>query len=151
MPTLREDPADADILARLPLGVARVIVHNKIDLCDMLPRRAPKDDSSQAREVWLSAKTGAGVGLLEQEVLELAGVHEDLESAFLARTRHLEALAEASLHLDAAMTQLSADFPALELFAEELREAHEALGAIVGVTTADDLLGAIFSRFCIGK
>lgn len=142
-----EHPQDADVLARLPAALARVVVHNKIDLYDMPARCA----ASQVREVWLSAKTGAGVDLLERQILDLAGVHEALETSFLARTRHLEALTQALLHLDTALAQISAASPALELFAEELREAHEALGAIVGVTTADDLLGAIFSRFCIGK
>jgi len=139
----RED----DIVKQLPASVARVIVHNKIDLADIAPRRDRADDW----HVWLSAKTGAGCDLLERTVLELAGAHEDRETAFLARARHLEALAQAATHVDEALHQLELPSPPLELMAEALRDAHASLGAIVGETTADDLLGAIFSRFCIGK
>jgi len=147
--TTDRDAQDSDILARLPPSLPRILVHNKIDLCDTLPQRV--QPQAAPVEVWLSARTGAGVDLLEAAILDIAGVHEDLESAFLARTRHLEALSEASRHLDAATAEITGTAPALELLAEELRSAHEALGTIVGITTADDLLGAIFSRFCIGK
>ena len=80
-----------------------------------------------------------------------AGAHEDMEGAFLARARHLVALQEAQTRLAAASHHLDAAPAPLELFAEELRAAQMALGAITGEFTADDLLGAIFSRFCIGK
>ena len=73
------------------------------------------------------------------------------EDAFIARERHLEALREAAVRLDEAAAQLATPQPALELFAESLREAQDALSAITGEFTADDLLGVIFSRFCIGK
>ena len=81
----------------------------------------------------------------------LAGAHDDMEGAFLARERHLQALREAALHLAAAAQHLARATPPLELFAEELRAAQLALAAIVGEFSSDDLLGAIFSRFCIGK
>jgi tRNA modification GTPase len=101
--------------------------------------------------VWLSAKSGVGVEVLRQEILTLAGAHADMEGSFLARERHLAALREAAAHVEAAAGHLDRDAPPLELFAEELREAQQALAAITGEFTADDLLGAIFSRFCIGK
>jgi tRNA modification GTPase len=74
-----------------------------------------------------------------------------MEGAYLARERHLVALRVAQAHLASAGSHLDAGVPPLELFAEELREAHEAMGAITGEFTADDLLGEIFSRFCLGK
>lgn len=149
--------ADAEILAQLPAALPRLVVHNKIDLAGIAPRIEPAaaapvaPAAGAAREVYLSAKTGEGVALLEDAILDLAGAHEDMEGTFLARERHLEALREASARLAAAAEQLAAAKPALELFAEELRAAHTALGTITGEFTADDLLGAIFARFCIGK
>ena len=79
------------------------------------------------------------------------GAHEDMEGAFLARERHLRALARRANACSPPPRHLDATPPPLELFAEELREAQTALAAITGEFTADDLLGAIFSRFCIGK
>ncbi len=145
------DPADATILARLPAGLPRIVVHNKIDLVALEPKatRAPEPDAT--RHVWLSAKTGEGVELLRREILAQAGAHEDMEDTLLARERHLTALGEAADHLACAGAHLEARVPPLELLAEELRSAQAALSAITGEFTADDLLGVIFSRFCIGK
>lgn len=144
--------ADAAILAHLPSGLARVVVHNKIDLVARSPSVETRVDGSEVRRhVWLSAKTGAGIDALRHEMMASAGAHEDMTGAFLARERHLDALRSARMHLDAAELHLAAPAPPLELFAEELREAQSALGAITGEFTADDLLGVIFSRFCIGK
>jgi len=84
-------------------------------------------------------------------VLAIAGVESAGEDAFIARARHLDALHRAATHLAAAAAHLDVDAPPLELYAEELREAQNALASITGEFTADDLLGAIFSRFCIGK
>ena len=95
--------------------------------------------------------SGDGVDLLRREMLAAAGLHDDMAGAFLARERHLAALDEAAGHLAAAAGHLTAAAPALELLAEELREAQSALSRITGEFSADDLLGAIFSRFCIGK
>ncbi len=134
--------------ARLPPALQRIEARNKIDLSGDTPR-VTRDGAR--RTVWLSAKTGAGVELLEDAILEVAGVHEDMEGTFLARARHLHALATAASHLDAGATQLAVTPPALELVAEELRGAQAALSAITGKFSADDLLGEIFSRFCIGK
>ena len=138
--------SDADVpdrlLAELPLRLPRIIVRNKIDLAD----REPHADD---RGVWLSATTGDGVDLLIDAITATVGFNYREEGGFMARERHVTALRAALSHLDGAVTHL--DYIALELFAEELRLAHQALGAITGEFTADDLLGEIFSRFCIGK
>ena len=137
-------PQDRAILARfesaLPAGAARICVFNKIDLC-------AKPASSSGGEVWISAKTGEGVDLLRQALLTAAGWERSGESLYLARERHLRALEGAQTHLGAAAGELSR----WELFAEELRLAQQALKEITGEFTADDLLGEIFSRFCLGK
>jgi len=144
--------ADAAVLAAMPTTLPRIVVHNKIDLAGVAPKvELQDDDGVLRRHVLLSAKTGAGLDLLRHEILAQAGAHEDMEGAFLARERHLAALREADTHLAAAAHHLNAAPAALELFAEELRGAQVALAAITGEFTADDLLGAIFSRFCIGK
>jgi len=143
-----EHTADAAIVARLPEALRRIIVRNKIDLAAI---EAARSDSGGTAEVWLSAKTGAGVELLRGAMLAAAGAHEDMEGTFLARERHLQAMRAASERLQAAEQHLEALPPPLELFAEELRLAQQALATITGEVSADDLLGAIFSRFCIGK
>ena len=140
--------ADAAIVARLPPSLRRIAVRNKIDLAGTEPTRSA---IAGAEEVWLSAKTGAGVELLRDAMLAAAGVHEDMEGTFLARERHLHAIRMAATHLDEASRHLRASPPPLELFAEELRGAQQSLAAITGDVSADDLLGVIFSRFCIGK
>lgn len=127
------------ILQRLP-GVARLTLHNKIDVTSDAPRAV-------GDEIWLSAKTGAGVDLLREKLLEAAGWQAAGEGAFMARARHLDALGRAAGHLAAARAAAAQ----LELFAEELRLAQAALSEITGEFTADDLLGEIFSKFCIGK
>ncbi len=129
------------ILARLP-DTPRLTVHNKIDVVDETARL-----SENRMEVWLSAKTGAGVDLLKRRLLELAGWQAAGEGSYMARKRHLVALHTAREHLASARRQARQ----LELFAEELRLAQEALGEITGEFSADDLLGEIFGRFCIGK
>lgn len=136
--------ADEAIVARLPARLPRVVVHNKIDLTGGAPRVVPE---AAATAVHLSAKTGAGVDLLRAHLLERAGWHPAEESPFIARERHLVCLRRAAERLDDAFAQAKA----FELFAEELRLAQEALNAITGEFTADDLLGEIFARFCIGK
>jgi tRNA modification GTPase len=89
--------------------------------------------------------------LLREAMLAAAGAHEDMEGTFLARERHLQAMRAAGTHLEAAARHLHTSPPPLELFAEDLRAAQQALAAITGEFSADDLLGVIFSRFCIGK
>jgi len=137
-------PADRAVAARLPGGIERVVVENKSDLAN---RSAGRFESHGQVHLRLSAKTGEGVGLLHDELLRVAGWQGHGEDVILARERHLTALAEAEQRLDRAVDNMQQ----LELAAEELRLAQEALNAITGEFTADDLLGVIFSRFCIGK
>jgi tRNA modification GTPase len=129
---------DTTPLANLPSGAARIDVYNKIDL-------APGFAAPEA--IAVSAKTGEGLEQLRQAILEAAGWSHTGESVFLARERHLRALEAARRHLDAAAGQSRR----WEFFAEELRLAHNALGSITGQFSADDLLGEIFARFCVGK
>ncbi|THF64488.1 tRNA uridine-5-carboxymethylaminomethyl(34) synthesis GTPase MnmE [Pseudothauera nasutitermitis] len=136
---------DAEIDGLLPEGVERITVHNKSDLLG-LP--ASRHEREGAVELHLSARTGDGVDLLRAELLRVAGWHAHGEDLVLARERHLIALRRALEHVCEAEERSGA---ALELFAEELRLAQEALGEITGEFSADDLLGVIFSRFCIGK
>ena len=135
---------DLALVERIPQGARRVIVHNKIDLAGATPqiRRA-----AASTDVLLSAKTGAGVDLLRAELLAIGGWHQGAEDLFMARERHLAALRQAAQHA----AQAGAQFAWPELFAEELRLAQEQLNSITGEFAADDLLGEIFSRFCIGK
>ncbi len=128
-----------DALQDLPAAPARIDVYNKIDLA---PGFAPPADA-----LGVSAKTGAGLEALRQRILEVAGWSTGGEPVFLARERHLRALDRASAHLAAAAGETAR----WEFFAEELRLAHAALGSITGEFSADDLLGEIFKRFCIGK
>ncbi|HOX88585.1 MAG TPA: tRNA uridine-5-carboxymethylaminomethyl(34) synthesis GTPase MnmE [Burkholderiaceae bacterium] len=142
--------ADADVLARvrsrIGRGVPVITVFNKIDLAGLAPR-------VQGESVWLSARSGAGLEGLREKLLAIAGWGRDTgaESVFLARERHLDALARAAAHLDEAARLAALGDRQLDLFAEELRLAGEALGEITGELSADELLGLIFGRFCIGK
>lgn len=135
--------ADRAILAQLPSHLARLTVHNKIDLAGWA---AEFDEQADCPTIFLSARSGEGVELLRQALLRIAGWHP-AENVFIARERHLRALAETRQRIDQARAQL----PQLELFAEELRLAQLALATITGAFSADDLLGEIFGRFCIGK
>ena len=132
------------ILHKLPPEVKKVWVHNKIDV-SRETSRIEKHENEQ--HVFLSAKTGDGIASLQKTLLDIVGYQPGGEGVFMARARHLQALQEVEQHLDQAMVQMHA----AELVAEELRCAQEALGTITGEFTPDDLLGEIFSRFCIGK
>ncbi len=136
-------PEHLDLPADLPLTE----VHNKIDLSGDQPRLESEDGTSQ---VYLSALTGAGLDLLKAHLKTVAGVEEAGEGQFLARTRHLDALARVHEHLSLGLERLEKD-RAGELLAEELRLAQQALSEITGEFTTEDLLGEIFSSFCIGK
>jgi len=133
----------------LPSGLPRIVVHNKCDLAHLVPRVERAADKPVA--VWLCALTGDGIALLETEVRRIAGVGESTEDAFFARARQVQALADAAQHLEIAAAHAGSLPPPVELFAEELRMAQDAVSSITGEFTADDLLGEIFSRFCIGK
>ncbi|KAF4516447.1 hypothetical protein B566_EDAN003193 [Ephemera danica] len=138
---------DREILARLPEGLQRITVYNKIDLAG---RAAERHDEPDGVAISLSAKANQGIGLLREALLRVAGWHQ-AEDVFIARERHLRALSAAQDRIAAARAVVEAPLPALELFAEELRLTQQSLGVITGEFTADDLLGVIFSRFCIGK
>jgi tRNA modification GTPase len=140
------DDAEAQIGARLLSGRAaagRVFdVYNKVDLVAAAPIGSG---------LALSATTGQGLEELRRRLLEAAGWHAQSEGVFIARSRHLDALRRTREHLQQADAHAAQRDAALELLAEELRLAHDALGEITGAFTSDDLLGVIFSRFCIGK
>ncbi len=99
----------------------------------------------------ISVRTGAGLDMLRKALLDIAGWNPGAESPWLARERHLRALQQAQEHLAIAASHAAQDDRVLDLFAEELRLSHESLSSITGEFTSDDLLGEIFSRFCIGK
>ena len=141
---------DAGVLQRVSQRIGRaaplLTVINKIDLVDSAPR-------VEGKRVYLSAKTGAGVDLLRDELKRVAGWEQETsgESVFLARERHLRAMAVARDHLALAAQHAAQSDLQLDLLAEELRLAGNSIGEITGEVSADDLLGVIFSRFCIGK
>lgn len=134
---------DFEIIRRLPQNLSIITVFNKADLAKQIGSR---QDGDQGPQLLLSAKTGDGISLLREELLRVAGWHP-AEDVFIARERHLRALSETGVRITLARQQL----PELELFAEELRLAQYALSSITGEFSADDLLGEIFGRFCIGK
>jgi tRNA modification GTPase len=143
--------ADADeaiarsLKEKLPSGVVVLDVWNKVDAApDAKPRVSPG-------QLHLSAKTGLGLDTLRRRLLELAGWQPTAEGVYIARERHVQALRRVQTHLLEAAALLGAPSPALELLAEELRLAQNALNEITGEFSSDDLLGVIFSRFCIGK
>ena len=149
--------AEADIAGalaqKLPPTIPVIDVWNKLD-------RAPGAAATAAEGaghaetrpgVWLSARTGEGLDGLRRILLEVAGWQSAPEGLYIARARHIEALRAVSAHLQEAADQLQAQGPALDLLAEELRLAQNALSAITGEFSSDDLLGVIFSSFCIGK
>ncbi|WP_423458431.1 tRNA uridine-5-carboxymethylaminomethyl(34) synthesis GTPase MnmE [Ottowia sp. VDI28] len=139
-----EDAAIAKVMAdKLPASVPVIHLWNKRDAA---PEAALPEDA-----IALSARTGAGLDALRQRLLQVVGWQSGAgEGVFIARERHLQALARAAEHLEAAGAHLGGA-PMLDLLAEELRLAQNALSEITGEFTADDLLGVIFSRFCIGK
>ncbi|HEY8359209.1 MAG TPA: tRNA uridine-5-carboxymethylaminomethyl(34) synthesis GTPase MnmE [Ramlibacter sp.] len=168
--TRADDPAyvaaDRAIAAKLPQGVPVIEVWNKLDAVSVTPSEAGIQGveegarSAQAGEPWvpasagttmLSAKTGEGLAALRQQLLAIAGWQAAPEGVFIARERHLHALRRVDTHLMEAAGLLAQQAQALDLLAEELRLAQNALNEITGAFTADDLLGVIFSRFCIGK
>lgn len=132
------------ILSELPDSLKKIIIFNKIDIL----KRAPAEVQTMSRiEIWLSAKTGDGLDLLRTALLRSIGWQPTEEGTFSARERHLQALRESEASLIRAANEPSS----LELMAEELRLAQQAFANITGKFSADDLLGEIFSRFCIGK
>lgn len=135
--TIEETPVN------LPKDVPITRILNKIDLCQ-------GEIDLKKDEIAISAKNGAGFEVLSAHIRELAGLDEGLETSFSARRRHLDALRRAQGHIEQGFAALKAS-RAGELLAEELRLGHDALGEITGKISSDDLLGEIFSSFCIGK
>ena len=138
--------ADLALFDALPAGTERVVLVNKIDLACAAAHSETRDG---IRWLWASAKTGAGLDALREHLKQLAGAGSG-EGVFSARRRHVLALEAVHGHLDHTAHAL-ASTRAGELAAEELRQAQHALGEITGTYTSDDLLGAIFGSFCIGK
>ncbi|EGW54084.1 tRNA uridine-5-carboxymethylaminomethyl(34) synthesis GTPase MnmE [Candidatus Endoriftia persephone] len=133
--------------ATLPAGVPLTLVRNKIDLTELAPSIKSNNGIT---ELALSAKSGAGMELLRQHLKQSVGFGESSEGEFMARRRHLDALQRAATALERGNQQFK-QFTAGEILAEELRQAQQALNEITGEFCADDLLGRIFSSFCIGK
>ncbi|GAC1605653.1 MAG: tRNA uridine-5-carboxymethylaminomethyl(34) synthesis GTPase MnmE [Ramlibacter sp.] len=145
---LAGDAAVAKALAeRLPRAVPVIDVWNKLDLTPS--GAAPQVDDHE--RVLLSARTGAGLDLLRRRLLEVAGWQSAPEGVYMARERHVHALRSVDAHLAQARAMLLQQAQALDLLAEELRLAQNALNQITGEFSSDDLLGVIFSSFCIGK
>jgi tRNA modification GTPase len=144
--------ADEEIVEKLPDNVPVMRIWNKIDLSG---HRPAVDRMVDATHIYVSATDRLGMDLLRSELLRVAGWQQTGESRFLARERHLLALKAARDHLEIAALHAAKEShindQALDLFAEELRLAQERLNSITGEFTSDDLLGVIFSRFCIGK
>ncbi len=142
------EAAEAQIAAQIadqaPNAAKLLHVFTKLDV-------APPQGPLPADALCLSARTGEGLPALRAALLQRAGWHATPDGLFIARTRHVHALQRTREHLQRALAQIGPSAMALELLAEELRLAHDALGEITGVFTSEDLLGEIFSRFCIGK
>ena len=139
------EAADVAIRAQLPAGVPLLHVYNKADIEGDDPTALPDG------ALKLSARTGEGLAALRKALLAQAGWQAAPEGLFIARTRHVQALQRAREHLLQAQAQAALRDAALDLLAEELRLAHRALGEITGQFSTEDLLGVIFSSFCIGK
>ena len=139
------NPYTQQVLDQIPASLKQIEIHNKIDLRQEQPEYVSRENKPDLLKI--SAKTGAGLELLKTVLLKQVGWQGETEGLFLARTRHITALEEAQEELQWAVECGQQ----IELIAEHLRRAQEALSRITGEYTADDLLGAIFSSFCIGK
>ena len=154
-----DDHIDDRLSGHLPPGSPIVRVVNKIDLAPAAGAmgfagnrpHVVAANGPNPTEIWISARSGSGIDLMRGELLRLIGWQSGNEGTFLARERHLTALRNAQSHLDCAVERAEQNAQALDLFAEELRLAQDHLNSITGEFTSDDLLGTIFTRFCIGK
>jgi tRNA modification GTPase len=142
-----QDPHPDTTLGFLPNDTPISRVFNKIDLLQQAPR---VESTPNGSNIYLSVKTGHGIDLLIQHLKDSVNFGDTNEHVFIARRRHIDALIQAQQALNAAMEQVQSTQSG-ELIAEELRQAQNALSEITGKFTADDLLGEIFSSFCIGK
>ena len=141
------DPEIEPILKMLPSDANITRIYNKIDLLGQEPEIKQTELGTQ---IYLSIKTGNGMELLKQHLKQGVGFNEAADNVFIARRRHIEALKKSHEFIQSALNQLTASL-ALELVAEDLRLAQMALAEITGKFTSDDLIGKIFSSFCIGK
>jgi len=139
---------DELIEERFPDDIPVIRVWNKIDLSG---HHAMIDSAPEATHIYVSAQEHEGIDLLRNELLRIAGWQQTGESLYMARERHLHALQLAHEHLEHAAYHAAQTDQALDLFAEELRLTQDSLNSITGAFSSDDLLGVIFSRFCIGK
>lgn len=149
MDSSRPPTTEDSVQNAIPAGKPHITIFNKIDLVNENPRIEEQEGNGA---IYLSAKTGAGIELLRKKILEIAGwrFNQAGEGVFMARQRHLEALKQAKRYLENAQKFTQGEYQ-LELLAEELKLAQNVLSSITGQFTADDLLGEIFSHFCIGK
>jgi len=142
---------DRAILAKMPSHIPVTLIHNKIDLLKKPPGLVDfSDEKGVKTEIWLSAKHQLGLDLLKQHLKTEMGYQQTAEGVFMARKRHLVAL-QTALDLTLTGQQQLEHYAAGELLAEDLRQAQNALSEITGQFTSDDLLGRIFTSFCIGK
>ncbi len=147
------------LVSLLPKRVPVIQVWNKVDAVQPQQAEVAIEATSETsiksvnitRNIAISAKNGQGLETLRRTLLQVAGWQPAAEGVYIARERHVQALRQVSTHLDLADMQLKAKSQALDLLAEELRLAQNALGDITGEFSSDDLLGVIFSKFCIGK
>lgn len=147
--------ADANITSQLtkllPQRVPVIQVWNKVDAVQPHLAAQAMATPSDSVNIAISAKSGQGLETLRHTLLEVVGWQPASEGTYIARERHVQALRQVRMHLDLASSQLNAKSQALDLLAEELRLAQNALSSITGEFSSDDLLGVIFSKFCIGK
>jgi len=141
------EPDVESVLKTLPPGSHITQIYNKIDLLGLEPEIKQTEHGTQ---IYLSIKTGDGMELLKQHLKQSVGFNEATDNVFIARRRHIEALNKGHQFVESALNQLRSS-QAGELVAEDLRQAQNSLGEITGKFTSDDLLGKIFSSFCIGK
>lgn len=141
------EPETEDLLKTLPLNIDITKIYNKIDLLGLEPEIK---QTANGYSCYLSIKTGEGMDLLKQHLKQSVGFNEATDTVFIARRRHIEALTKGYEYVESALNQLQVS-QAGELVAEDLRQAQMSLAEITGQFTPDDLLGKIFSSFCIGK
>ncbi|MGA8514933.1 MAG: tRNA uridine-5-carboxymethylaminomethyl(34) synthesis GTPase MnmE [Burkholderiaceae bacterium] len=147
-----DDLLTRTIAGKVSKNIPVVQIWNKLDAVpEPLARQHLAGTPEGSASLTLSAKTGHGIEPLRQKLLQIAGWQSATEGIFIARARHVQALQDVQRHLATASELLAAQTQSLDLLAEELRLAQNALGSITGEFSADDLLGEIFSRFCIGK
>lgn len=135
---------DLAILSHIPENMPRLFVHNKVDLLHKATTSTIEDGNLH---IYISAKKHMGIEKLRNAILDLVGFDSSNHDVFIARTRHLDAMNRSVIHIDTAFN----NWNNLEILAEELRYAHNKLNEVTGEFSADDLLGEIFSKFCIGK